>query len=158
MNNKVTSLILSLGVSIIFIVGFILAVSAMGYAPEEDPITKEIIKDTTSVSRVVSFSLIILWVALGAIALFTVFAIITNPKRFIPTAIGIAVFGVLVLIGYSLVNIETTGDIMKLDGATKSNLLLGGLGIKTTYVLITVAIGLIIVQGVRSLIGYFAKS
>lgn len=157
MNNKVTSLIINIGVAIVAIVGIYLVLTAMGNTATIDPETQQASADTTSVSNVVSFSMITLWISLGAIALFTIIAIVTNPKRFIPTAIGIVAFGVLVLIGYSMVTIETSGPIMSLEGSTESNLLWGGVGIKTTYVLVTVAIGLIIIQGVRSLIGYFTK-
>lgn len=157
MNNKVTSLIINIGVAIVAIVGIYLVLTAMGNTATIDPETQQASADTTSVSNVVSFSMITLYISLGAIALFTIIAIVTNPKRFIPTAIGIVVFGILVLIGYSMVTVETSGPIMSLEGASESNLLWGGVGIKTTYVLVTVAIGLIIIQGVRSLIGYFTK-
>lgn len=157
MDNKITGLILNAGVAILAIVGVYLIISAMGYTEELDPVTEEVLSDTAPVSRAVNFSLWTLYISLGAIAVFTVIAIITNPKRFIPTAIGIVVFGLLVLIGYSMVTIETSGPITKLEEATDSNLLWGGVGIKTTFVLVTVAIGLILAQGVRNLLGYFTK-
>lgn len=157
MDSKITSLIINIVIAIIAITGVILVFYAMGYTPEIDPETDQDIADTGAVSNVVNFSLWTLYISLGVIAIFTIFAIVTNPKRFIPTAIGIGIFGILVLVGYSLVNVETTGDIMKLDGATEGNLLMGGLGIKTTYVLVIVAIGLILAQGVRNLVGYFNK-
>jgi hypothetical protein len=40
---------------------------------------------------------------------------------------------------------------------TTNELFWGDLGIKATYVLVAVAVGLIIAQSVRSLLGYFAK-
>ncbi|NOQ75843.1 MAG: hypothetical protein GQ574_27810 [Crocinitomix sp.] len=157
MDSKITSLIINIVVAIIAITGVILVFYAMGYAPEIDPETEQDIADTSAVSNVVTFSLWTLYISLGVIGIFTIFAIATNPKRFIPTAIGIGIFAVLVLVGYAMVNVETTGDIMKLEGATEGNLLMGGLGIKTTYVLVIVAIGLILAQGVRNLVGYFSK-
>lgn len=157
MDSKITSLIINIGVAIIAITGVILVFYAMGYAPEEDPVTGQDIADTSAVSNVVSFSLWILYISLAVIGIFTIYAIITNPKRFIPTAIGIGVFGILVLIGMSLVDVETTGKIVELPEATEDNLFYGGLGIKTTYVLVIVAIGLIAAQGVRNLVGYFSK-
>lgn len=157
MDSKLTSLIINIGVAIVAIIGVYLVISAMGYTAETDPVTGQDISNTAPVSRVVNFSLWTLWICLGVIALFTVFAIISNPKRFIPTAIGIVVFGILVLIGYSMVTVETSGPIMKLEEATETNLLWGGVGIQTTFVLVIVAIGLILAQGVRGLIGYFTK-
>jgi len=129
----------------------------MGNEATIDPITGQASADTANVSAAVSFSLWTVYISLGAIGIFTIIAIITNPKRFIPTAIGILVFGVLILIGYSMVTIETSGEIMKLEEATTENLKWGGLGIQTTFVLVIVAIGLILAQGVRGLIGYFTK-
>lgn len=155
MDNKVISLIINIAVAVIAIVGVYLIITAMGNTAEIDPETQQATADTSTVSNAVNFSLITLIITLSAIAIFTIVAIITNPKRFIPTAIGIVAFGILVLIGYSMVTIETSGPITRLEEATESNLLWGGIGIKTTYVLLTVAIGLIIVQGVRGLIGYF---
>jgi hypothetical protein len=53
-----------------------------------------------------------------------------------------------------MANIETTGPITELEEATDTNLLWGGVGIKTTLVLVIIAIGLILVQGARGLMGY----
>lgn len=157
MDNRITSLIINAGVLILAVIGIILAISAMGNDAVIDPVTQQANADTSNVSAVVNFALWTVYITLGAIAIFTIIAIIINPKRFIPTGIGILVFGVLVLIGYSMVTIETGGDIITKKGATSGELLWGGLGIQTTYVLVIVAVGLIIAQGVRSLIGYFTK-
>jgi len=157
MNNKLTSLITGGVVVILAVIGVLLIISAMGYTHVTDEVTGQTLSDTSPISTSVDFSLLILILALAAIAIFTIIAIISNPKRFIPTAIGIVVFGILVLVGYSMVNIETTGPIVSLKEATETNLLWGGVGIKTTYVLVIVAIALIIAQSVRSLIGYFTK-
>ena len=157
MDNKVTSLIINIAIGIVGTIGLYLVFSAMGNTAEIDPVTMQATSDTASVSRVVNYSMWILGITLGAIAIFTVIAIVSHPKRFIPTAIGIVSFAVLVLIGYSFVNVETTGPIMELKGSTADNLLIGGLGIKTTYVLVAVAIGLIVAQGARGLFGYFSS-
>ena len=157
MDSKITSLILKFGVAVIIIIGVILAFLAMGYSKELDPVTEQDIADRSAVSNVVSFSMWILYIAIGAIAIFTVYAIATNPKRFIPTALGIAVFGLLVLLSIAFINVETSGKIMELEGTTKGTLWWGGLGIKTTYTLVFVAIAAIAFQGVRNLVGYFSK-
>jgi hypothetical protein len=157
MDNRITSLIINIGVALLAIIGIILVISAMGNEAVIDPITRQATSDTANVSTVVNFSMGIILVTLGAIAIFTVISIITNPKRFIPTAIGIVVFALLMLVAYSMVTVESTGDIMLLEGATDSNLEWGGLGIQATFVLVIVAVGLIIAQSVRGLIGYFTK-
>jgi hypothetical protein len=157
MNDKITSLVINLAIFALAIISVIMIVLAMGSTAEVDKVTGMIKGDAANVSSAVNFTQIILVVAVSAILLFTVIAIISNPKRFIPTAIGIAVFGLLVLVGYSLVNVETTGPITELEGATPESLKWGGLGIKTTFVLVVVAIGLIAVQMVRNVLAYFSK-
>lgn len=157
MDNKVTSLIINVGVVILAIVGVYLIITAMGNTATIDPETGQASADTSSVSSAVTFSLYIVYATIAAIAIFTVIAIISNPKRFIPTAIGIAVFGLLIFVAYLMVNVEKSGPITELPDATSQNIFWGDLGIKTTFVLVATAIGLIIVQGVRSAIGYFSK-
>jgi hypothetical protein len=157
MNSKITSLIVNIGVFIIAVIGIFLISRAMGSDAVVDPLTGQTTTEAADVSAATNFSMLMVYLCLGAIALFTVIAIISNPKRFIPVVIGLAVFGLLILIARSLVTIETTGDIMKLEGTTDGTLFWGGLGIKTTFVLVIVAIGLIVAQMVRGLLGYFSK-
>lgn len=155
MNDKVLSLILNIAIFIIAVVGVVLIVQAMGTDVEKDPVTGLFPDDTASVDSSVAYSLYLLYGGGILIAGFTLWAIIMNPKKFIPTAIGLAVFGVLVAIGYSMVTIEKTGDLAKM--ATPDELKWGGLGIQTTYVLVSVALGLIVLQMGRGIAGYFQK-
>jgi hypothetical protein len=154
MNNKVITLVINILVIIVGVIGVAIIANAMGYSEVVDPVTEEVVSDTSSVSSAVNYSMAILYISLAAIGIFTIIAIIVNPKRFIPTAVGILAFGLVVLIGYSMANIETTGPITELEEATDTNLLWGGVGIKTTLVLVIIAIGLILVQGARGLMGY----
>ena len=154
MNNKVISLVINILVIVLGVIGVFLIANAMGYSEVVDESTQEVVSDTSAVSGAVTYSVVILIIALAAIALFTIFAIIINPKRFIPTAIGILVFGLIVLLGFSMANVETTGPIAELEDATATNILWGGIGIKTTYVLVILALGLIVIQGARSITGY----
>lgn len=154
MNNKVITLVINILVIIVGVIGVALIANAMGYSEVVDPVTEEVVSDTSSVSSAVNYSVAILYIALGAIAIFTIIAIIVNPKRFIPAAVGIAIFGLIVLLGYSMANVETAGPITELEEATETNLLWGGVGIKTTLILVIIAIGLIIIQGARGLMGY----
>ncbi|WP_157454122.1 hypothetical protein [Crocinitomix catalasitica] len=157
MNNKITSLAINLVIFALAVISVIMIVLAMGSTAEVDSTTGLIKGDAGNVSSAVNFTMIMLYVGLAAIAIFTVIAIITNPKRFIPTAIGIVVFGILIGIGRALVTIETAGPIMGLEGTTPDTLLWGGVGIKTTLVLLVVAIGLIFFQMIRGVVGYLTK-
>ena len=157
MNNKITSLVINVLIFALAIVSVIMIVLAMGTDAVVDDTTGLIKGDAANVSSAIDFTQAILIIALAAIVVFTLIAIASNPKRFIPTAIGIAVFGVLILIGWSLVEVETTGHILTLEGATPEALEWGGIGIKTTFVLVVVAVGLIAVQLVRNVLSYFTK-
>ncbi|MCG8573422.1 MAG: hypothetical protein MI810_00940 [Flavobacteriales bacterium] len=157
MNEKLVSLILNIAVFVIAVIGVFLIINAMGTAPEVDPETGQDVMDTSAVSSSVSYSLALLYGGGIFIAVFTIWGIIMNPKKFIPTAIGLVVFGLLVLIGYSMSTVETTGAIVKLEDATEASLRWGGVGIQTTFVLVIVAIGLIVLQMVRGILGYFQK-
>jgi uncharacterized membrane protein len=154
MNNKVISLVINILVIVLGVIGVFLIANAMGYSEVVDETTEEVVSDTSAVSSAVTYSVWILGIALAAIALFTIFAIIINPKRFISTAIGILIFGLIVLLGYSMAEVDLTGPMSQVEGATAENQLWGGIGIKTTYILVILAIGLIIIQGARSLTGY----
>lgn len=124
---------------------------------ELDPETHQAISDTAAVDTSMTFSL---WFTIGSLILITIFtlwAIINNPKRFIPSFIGVAVFLVVIFIGYSITTIETTGPIMDLPAATPFWIKWSGVGIETTYVLIFLAALLLVVQFVRQILGFFSK-
>jgi hypothetical protein len=157
MNIKTQLLITNILVFVLAIIGVILVVYAMGNKALIDPITLEASSDTASVDRAVQFSMVLLYITIGAIAVFTVLAVITNPKRFIYTAIGFAVFGVLILIGYAMTGEETSQAVFQLPGATPENIKWSGVGIYSSYVLIAVALALIVIQIVRNALSYSSK-
>jgi len=157
MNDKILSLILNVAIFIIAVVGVILIVQAMGVSDEKDPLTGLYVSDTGIVDGSVNYSLYLLYGGGILIGGFTLWAIAMNPKKFIPTAIGLAVFAILVGIAYSMVTVETEGAITRLEDATEKSLMWGGLGIQTTFVLVIVAIGLILLQMGRGIAGYFQK-
>ena len=72
MNSKIQSLITNIVIFILAVVGVVLVVYAMGNEAKIDPITLEASTDTATVSRAVSFSMGLLYITLGAIAIFTV--------------------------------------------------------------------------------------
>jgi len=157
MNSKVISLIINVGVAVIAAIGIYLVILAMGNTAVIDPETGQESADTTTVVRAVSYAMYTLYIAAGVIALFTVAGMIINPKRFIRTGISIVVFGLLILVAYFMVNHESPANYANLTGVTEENLFWGDLGIRATYVLVTVSIGLILVQLVRNLLSYFSK-
>jgi hypothetical protein len=157
MNSKIQSLITNIVIFILAVVGVVLVVYAMGNEAKIDPITLEASTDTATVSHAVSFSMWLLYITLGAIAIFTVIAIITNPKKFIYTAIGFGVFGILILIGYAMTGEEKSPGVLELAGATPTNIHWAGVGLYSTYVLIAVALALILIQIVRNVLSYSSK-
>jgi hypothetical protein len=157
MNIKTQLLITNILVFVLALIGVILVVYAMGNKSLIDPITLEASSDTTTVSRAVQYSMMLFYITVGAIGIFTLFAIITNPKRFIYTAIGFSIFGILILIGYALTGEETSKAVFELPGATPENIKWSGVGIYSSYVLIAVAMALIAIQIVRNLFSYSSK-
>ena len=155
MSDKVIALIKNIVVFIILLIGAIFVLQAMGTEIDEN--TGEPIGDVFAVSTSVNFSLALVWIILGLIGIFTIWSIISNPKKFIPTAIGVAVFAVVVLIGYSMSDVTATGSLATDENATEGALLWGSTGIQTTFVLVFLALALIVAQSIRGLIGYFVK-
>jgi len=124
---------------------------------ELDPVTNQAISDTAAVDTSMTFSV---WFTIGSlvlITLFTIWAIINNPKKFIISFVGLALFGVVLLIAYSLAGVETTGPVIELESATEGWIKWSGVGIIMTYILILIAGILLVVQAIRQLLGFFAK-
>ena len=81
------SLIVNGVIAIICVVGVYFVFQAM--QTEVDPDTSQAIGDTAAVDTSVSFSMLLIYFSMGLIGLFTVWAIINNPKRFIPVFISL---------------------------------------------------------------------
>ena len=158
MNNKALLLAKNILVTLILIIGVVFIVQAMG--TEVDPETGMAVGDIFAVSASVDLSMGLVWGGLGLIGVFTILAIIAHPKRFIPTMISIGVFGIIILIGYSMGDSTPIASIdpIKYPQATAANYQIAGMAIQTTYILIGVAIFLILAQVVRGFVGYFAKN
>lgn len=156
MSEKVVGLIRTGGVALLFIIGVILILGSM--STEVDPETGEAVGDVSSVINSVNFSLYLIYGCLGAIIVFTVWSIVQNPKRFIPSLIGVAVFAIIALIGYSMASAEIIPDLAKHPDATAKAHKMGGAGILTTYILVIVAVVLIVAGSVIGALRYFAKS
>lgn len=158
MNEKTIGLIRTGGVILLFVIGIILILDAMGTTATIDKTTQEVVEDADKVTGSVTYALYLVYACLGAIVLFTIWSIIQNPKRFIPSAIGIGVFAIIAFIGYSLASSEILPDLVEHPDATESAHKMGGAGIKTTFILIIIAIALILVGSVLNVLKYFQKS
>ena len=122
---------------------------------ELDEVTNQPITDTAAVDTSVSFSV---WFVIGSLVLiagFTIWAIIDNPKRFIPSFIGLVIFFVIFFISYGAAPVESSGYIAQIG--TPFWIKWSGAGIIMTYILVFVAIALLVAQMVRSLVGFLQK-
>ena len=152
MDEKVVGLIRTGGVILLFVIGLILMLGAM--KTEIDPETNEAVGDLTAVSRSANYIVYLVYGCVGAIILFSIWAIIQNPKKFIPTAIGLGVFAIIAFIGYAMAGSD---PIKEVPDATEDALKLGGTAIKTTFLLIFIAVALITVGSVMGIMRYFSK-
>ncbi len=155
MNSKTFSLVSSIVVTLLLVVGTILCWGAMQTVV--DPVTKQGVGDLSSVDNSVSFSLFLFYGAMILVLAFTVWGIIINPKRFIPSAIGAAVMLVIFLYCYATADTAATGGLAKLEAATEFWIKWSDIGVVMTYILFVIAVLLLIVQLFRNLFTFFAK-
>ncbi|MBL7898045.1 MAG: hypothetical protein JNJ99_05895 [Crocinitomicaceae bacterium] len=155
MNSKAFSLGSTIVVALMLIIGAVFCYGAM--VTELDPVTKQAVGDTSSVDRSVSFSMFLFYASLALVVAFTVWGIIINPKRFIPSMIGTSVMLVIFLISYGMASGEATGALTKMAAATEFVIKWTDLGVIMTYILFILAVVLLIAQSIRSVVQYFAK-
>lgn len=157
MNEKVVGLIRTGGVLLLFVIGILLIMNAMGTSATVDPETQEITEDVDKVTGSVTFALWMVYGCLGAIAIFSIWGIVQNPKRFIVPAIGLAVFLVIGFIGYAMADTTPIDGILEHPEATEGSLKWAGAGVKTTFILVFIALALIVVSSVMGMMKYFSK-
>lgn len=157
MNEKVVGLIRTGGVLLLFLIGILLIMNAMGTSATVDPETQEVIEDADKVTGSVTFALWMVYGCIGAIAIFSIWAIVQNPKRFIAPAIGIAIFLVIGFIGYAMADSTPIDGILEHPEATEGSLKWAGTGVKTTFILVFIAIALILTSSVMGMMKYFSK-
>jgi len=155
MNSKVFSLAASLIVTALLIVGSLLCWGAMN--TELDPVTKQAVGDAAAVDYSVTYSLALFWISMIAVLGFTVWGIILNPKRFIPSMIGVAVLAIILLICNGMASTVAPDAIAEHPMATEFWLRWADIGIYCTYILFGMAVLLLIVQVFRNIFSYFAK-
>lgn len=151
--NKGLFLALNGIILILAAIGLYFTVQAM--QTELDPVTNQAIGDTGMAEKSVAFSLILTYICLGLIAIFTVYALITNPKRFIPALIGLGIFVLLYFVTLGISSSEVSGTLAKVaydDWAKWSDV-----GVKFTFILIAVAVAAMVFQMVRNIMSFFSK-
>lgn len=155
MNSKNLSLIVNIVIAVLAIIGIYFVVSAMG--TKLDPETDQPVGDTAAVSSSVSFSLFLVYACLTLIGVFTIWAIIVNPKRFIPTFIALGSFILIFIIVYAMSSDKAEGPLLKLEAATPFWLTWTDTGITMTFVLMVIAIVFLLVGVIRNGLAFFSK-
>ena len=144
-------------IAVLCLIGVIYTFGSMQVEIDAD--TMQAIGDTSDVDMAVSFSI---WFTLGSLILitgFTIWAIIDNPKRFIPSFIGLAVFFIIFFIsyGYGSAIAEPSGRITMIQYSTPEWVLWSGTGIIMTYIMSALAVMLIVAGMVRGLLSFMQK-
>jgi drug/metabolite transporter (DMT)-like permease len=142
-------------VTLMLVIGTILCWGAMQTVV--DPVTKQGVGDLSSVDNSVSFSLFLFYGAMILVVAFTIWGIIINPKRFIPSAIGVGVMLLIFLYCYGTADTAATGKLAQMPAATEFWIKWSDIGVVMTYILFGIAILLLVVQLFRNLFQFFAK-
>jgi hypothetical protein len=155
MNSKAFNLTSTIVVALLLIVGTILCWGAM--KTELDPVTKQAVGDASAVHNSVVYSLALFWISIICVIGFTIWGIILNPKRFIPSMIGVAIMFVIYLICNGMASEEPTAALAEHPMATPFWLRWADIGIYMTYILFAFAVLLLIVQVFRNMFSYISK-
>ena len=113
MNEKVIGLIRTGGVIVLFVIGVLLILNAMGSTATVDEETQMVVEEVDQVTASVSYALYLVYACIGAIIIFTIWSIIQHPKRFISSAISIVIFAIIVGIGYALADSTIIPELLE---------------------------------------------
>lgn len=155
MNSKIFSLAATIVVGILIVLGGIFCWGAM--QTEVDPETKQAVGDTISVDRSVNFAMFLAYASIILVLAFTVWGIIINPRRFIPSLIGVSVMLLIFFVAYGMASDKATGALTKLPMATPFWVKWSDIGVTMTYILCGLAVVLLVVQFFRNIFSYFSK-
>lgn len=111
--------------------------------------------ESAAVQPALYWTYILLAIATFFAVIFPVIFIIRNPKKAIKALISLLILGVIVLVAYLLADatpIVTATSATNPDFSDRGVLLLSDTGLRTTYILICVAILMLLFTGVRSII------
>lgn len=105
----------------------------------------------------ISYTKWLMYIAFGAIAIFTIINIAKNPKRFIRSAIGLVALVVIAFICYKMSATTGEGKMLETSNYTDSSFHYTGAGVALTFTLAVIAIALIVWQSVVNLLRFFTK-
>lgn len=157
MNSKVFSLASSIVVIALLVIGAILGWNAMNTEATLDPVTLQVIGDYSAVSTSVNYTMFLMYASFALVAVFMIWGIIINPRKFVSSAIGVGILLVIFIICYSMASSEATGGLKRLPGATEFWIKWSDVGVLLTFTLFGLAILLLVVQAVRSLVSAVSK-
>ena len=155
MNSKVYSLVSLLGMALLLIIGVVLSYNAMQVQYDKE--TEQSMSDFASVDSAISYTAFLMIASLAAVLLFTVWGIILNPKKFIPSLIGIGVVGVIFLIAMSMADGTPTGKLLEIEAATEFAVKWTDIGLIMTAALGIIAVALLVFEVIRGALGLFSK-
>lgn len=105
----------------------------------------------------ISYTRLLMYIAFGAIAIFSIINIIKNPKRFVRSAIGFVALAIIAFICYKMASPVGEGKMLETSNYTDTSFQYTGAGIAITFTLAIIAIGLILWQSVVNLLRFFTK-
>lgn len=125
-----------------------------------DPETKQPVGNLSAASNAIGYSVMLFYVTLALVIIFSIWGIIINPRKFIPSAIGFGLFALILVISLGMASSEAEGRLAgmkKIGMATDEWIKWSDVGVKMTIILIAIAIIVMVAQAVRNLLGYFSK-
>lgn len=132
---------------------------AMGEFKDEevDPVLLDQYNLQQSTGTVITYAKWVMIIGLVLIAIFSLLNLVQNPKRFIPTIIGVAVLVILTLICYNIAPAEGAGKVTELGTYTPGSYHWSGTGIILFITLVIIAFVLIIADSVMNALRYLSK-
>ncbi len=132
-----------------------------GFKDEEvDPVLLDHYKLNQATETVIVYAKWVMIIGLVLIAIFSILNLVQNPKRFIPTIIGIAVLGVLFFIAYSIApSFAPDGaKVTQLSTYSPESYHWTGTGIDLFITLVIIAFVLIIIDSIMNAVRYLSNN
>jgi len=133
----------------------------MGEFKDEDvdPVLLDQFNLQQSTGTVITYAKWVMILGLVLIAIFTLLNFVQNPKRFIPSLIGMGVLAILFFIAYSVAPTEAEpgSKVLQLGTYSPESYHWTGTGISLFFILLFTSIGLMVVGSVLGLFRYLSK-